>query len=104
MGVALGVALVGLLVSGLAFALLPREQDVLGDSKSPTSRVAWPDYVASAPLAVRQAYQLALENPGVLSFIPCYCGCNSAGHTSNEHCFIRSRSSSGVVFDRHGSG
>lgn len=103
-GVALGVALAGLLVSGLAYPLLPREQDAIGEEKSAANQVVWPDYVASAPLVVRQAYQFALDNPEVLSFIPCYCGCTSEGHTSNEHCFVRSRSSSGVVFDRHGAG
>ena len=102
--VALGVAFVGFLVSGLALVLLPREQEAIGEAKGDANRVAWPDYVASAPTAVRQAYQFAFDNPGVLSFIPCYCGCDLDGHTSNEHCFIKSRSSSGVVFDRHGAG
>lgn len=101
---ALGVAMVGFLVFGLALVLLPREKEVPGEAKGPANRVLWPDYVASAPSVVRQAYQFALDNPGALSFIPCYCGCNSEGHTSNEHCFIKSRSSNGVVFDRHGAG
>ena len=101
---ALGVVMVGFFMSGLALVLLPREQDALGEAKSPANRVSWPDYVASAPFAVREAYQFALDNSGVLSFIPCYCGCNLDGHTSNEHCFIKSRSSNGVVYDRHGAG
>ena len=101
---ALGVAMVGFLVSGLALVLLPREQEAIGVAKGGANRAAWPDYVASAPSVVRGAYQFALDNPGALSFIPCYCGCNSDGHTSNEHCFIKSRSSNGVVFDRHGAG
>lgn len=68
------------------------------------STVAWPPFVAAAPPATREAYRFALENPGALEHIPCYCGCTTAGHRNNEACFIADRSGGQVVFDRHGSG
>jgi hypothetical protein len=46
---------------------------------------------------VREIYKFAAEHPEVLHYIPCFCGCDNEGHTSNEDCFVKSRASNGDV-------
>jgi hypothetical protein len=40
---------------------------------------------------VRSAYAFAAEHPEVLSYVPCYCGCERSGHRGNEDCFVTRR-------------
>jgi hypothetical protein len=40
---------------------------------------------------VRSAYLFAAEHPDVLSYVPCYCGCERSGHRGNEDCFVTRR-------------
>jgi hypothetical protein len=47
-----------------------------------------PDYVQIASPEIQEAYRFAAANPKILEQIPCYCGCNSLGHTSNLECYI----------------
>ena len=64
-----------------------------------------PQAAAGPPDQMRQAYVFAAQNPGVLEYVPCYCGCGiSNGHTSNVDCFVGSRAPSGAVesWDTHG--
>ncbi len=68
--------------------------------------IAFPGFVLGAPLAVREAYAYAVEDPGRLQLIPCYCGCGQhSGHTSVYNCFVQRMPSSGYpeVFDSHGA-
>ena len=53
---------------------------------------------------VKRAYVFAAQNPGVLSYVPCYCGCENNGHISNVDCFVGSRAPNGAVesWDTHG--
>jgi hypothetical protein len=53
---------------------------------------------------VKKAYVFAAQNPGVLSYVPCYCGCENNGHVSNVDCFVGSRAPNGAVesWDTHG--
>jgi hypothetical protein len=53
---------------------------------------------------VQQAYVFAAQNPGVLEYVPCYCGCELDGHRSNVDCFVEARASNGAVesWDTHG--
>jgi len=53
---------------------------------------------------VTAAYQFAAEHPEVLSYVPCFCGCEQAGHTGNSDCFVKSRAANGDVvdWDEHG--
>jgi uncharacterized protein with PCYCGC motif len=53
---------------------------------------------------VRSAYTFAAEHPEVLSYVPCYCGCERAGHRGNEDCFVRRRDENGdvVEWEPHG--
>ncbi|MBI4233919.1 MAG: hypothetical protein HY686_05700 [Chloroflexi bacterium] len=68
--------------------------------------VAFPAYVRSAPLSVKEAYAYAMERPEILQYIPCFCGCGQHdGHTSIHDCFVRRGHLSGdpVAFDSHGA-
>lgn len=59
------------------------------------------------PMAVvHQVYEFAARHPEVLQYVPCYCGCERAGHNGNHDCFVKSRAANGRVteFDAHGIG
>jgi len=65
------------------------------------------DGVAAAPRSVetvRAVFEFAAGHPEVLSYVPCFCGCESAGHRNNEHCFVGARDGQGKVtqWDYHG--
>jgi len=61
-----------------------------------------PDYVQTADPEIQQAYQFAVANPETLEHIPCYCGCNSIGHTSNLECYVDALGEP-AEFDNHGA-
>jgi hypothetical protein len=56
------------------------------------------------PDVVRAAYVFAAEHPEILSYVPCFCGCERAGHKGNEDCFVARRNDTGdvVEWDPHG--
>ena len=49
-------------------------------------------------------YKFAAEHPEVLSYVPCYCGCEQSGHRGNEDCFVAARNGKGDVteWEPHG--
>jgi hypothetical protein len=53
---------------------------------------------------VTAAFHFAAEHPEVLSYIPCFCGCEHGGHRGNADCFVRSRAANGDVieWEEHG--
>lgn len=53
---------------------------------------------------VEAVYRFAAEHPEVLSYIPCYCGCDRQGHQGNDDCFVAERNPKGdvVAWDQHG--
>jgi hypothetical protein len=57
-----------------------------------------------SPEVVRAAYTFAAEHPEVLSYIPCFCGCERSGHRGNEDCFVRERAVNGdvIAWEDHG--
>jgi len=57
-----------------------------------------------APEVVTAAFHFAAEHPEVLSYIPCFCGCERGGHRGNGDCFVRSRAANGDVleWEEHG--
>jgi hypothetical protein len=60
-----------------------------------------PADIAKAPDEVREAYRFAITNRDTLRYIPCYCGCESEGHTSNASCYINDSSTPDkLIFDR----
>jgi hypothetical protein len=56
------------------------------------------------PEVVSAAYRFAAEHPEILSYVPCFCGCERAGHRGNEDCFVKTRNEKGDVteWDPHG--
>ena len=56
------------------------------------------------PEVVAAAFQFAAEHPEVLSYMPCFCGCERSGHKGNHDCFVKSRAANGDVleWDEHG--
>ena len=56
------------------------------------------------PDVVRAAYVFAAEHPEVLSYVPCFCGCERGGHRGNEDCFVTARDANGDVteWEPHG--
>ena len=63
-----------------------------------------PAYAPRPPEVIRAAYAFAAEHPEVLSYVPCFCGCEAAGHKGNHDCFVRERAANGDVisWDEHG--
>ena len=53
---------------------------------------------------VRAVYTFAAEHPEVLTYVPCYCGCEREGHQGNEDCFVTARAENGdvVEWEPHG--
>lgn len=56
------------------------------------------------PEVVTSAYRFAAEHPEILSYIPCFCGCERAGHQGNADCFVHQRAANGdvIAWDEHG--
>jgi hypothetical protein len=56
------------------------------------------------PDVVRADYVFAAEHPEILSYVPCFCGCERAGHRGNEDCFVARRDDRGDVteWEPHG--
>jgi len=59
---------------------------------------------ARPPDVVRAAYTFAAEHPEILSYVPCYCGCERSGHRGNDDCFVAARDAKGDVtqWEPHG--
>jgi hypothetical protein len=66
---------------------------------------AFPNRTGYPDSAVWEAYRYAAANPEVLGYIPCFCGCNHHGDTSNLECYIDERKPDGSVrYDPHAAG
>jgi hypothetical protein len=62
-------------------------------------------YVPARPMEVlRDAHIFTADHPEVASYVPCYCGCGSAGHKHNADCFVKGRDPQGRVteWEPHG--
>ena len=53
---------------------------------------------------ITAAYRFAAEHPEILTYIPCFCGCERMGHHGNEDCFVKARAANGDVreWEDHG--
>jgi hypothetical protein len=53
---------------------------------------------------VTAAFEFAAEHPEVLSYVPCFCGCERMGHRGNHNCFVKARDANGdvVAWEEHG--
>ena len=63
-----------------------------------------PNMVPRSPEVIRDAYTFAARRPDILEYVPCFCGCETAGHSGNADCFVDSRNADGSVrdWDTHG--
>jgi hypothetical protein len=62
-------------------------------------------YAPPRPMnVVRDAYLFAAEHPEILSYVPCFCGCERGGHKGNHDCFVAARDEKGDVtaWEPHG--
>jgi len=62
-------------------------------------------YAPPRPMeTVKAVYQFAAEHPEVLSYVPCFCGCERGGHRGNDDCFVKTRNAQGDVteWEPHG--
>ena len=62
-------------------------------------------YAPPRPMAtVNAVYRFAAEHPEILSYVPCFCGCERGGHKGNDDCFVKTRNAQGDVteWDPHG--
>src|SRR6266849_8022999 len=62
------------------------------------------DPLPRPPQVVAQIFQFAAEHPEVLTYVPCFCGCEHMGHKGNEDCFVKARDINGdvVQWEDHG--
>mgnify|MGYP000894278665 CR=1 FL=1 len=53
---------------------------------------------------VTEAYKFTAEHPEISTYVPCFCGCEQAGHEGNTDCFVRKRDANGdvVEWEPHG--
>jgi hypothetical protein len=63
-----------------------------------------PRLLPRPPAVIQDTYRFAAEHPEVLSYVPCFCGCDQSGHRSSEDCFVKARSKNGDVteWNEHG--
>jgi len=62
-------------------------------------------YMPARPIDVlKDAHVFTADHPEVASYVPCYCGCGSAGHKNNADCFVKGRNAEGLVteWEPHG--
>jgi hypothetical protein len=62
-------------------------------------------YMPARPMDVlKDAHVFTADHPDVASYVPCYCGCGSAGHKNNADCFVKGRDPEGRVteWEPHG--
>ena len=83
----------------MADASDPVTVDKIGDKVQTRQRPQLPVFADSADL--RTLYKFAVENPQVLSFMPCTCGCADLGHTSNRSCYVKAETADRVTFTSH---
>lgn len=62
-----------------------------------------PAFAASASSSVQTVYRYAVAHPGILQYIPCFCGCRNIGHRHNGDCYVRARHADGTItYTSHG--
>lgn len=97
------VLVLALLAGGVAWwlsaAAQPVTVDSIGDENQTVARGKLPVFAAKGDAA--QLYAFALENRDTLSAIPCTCGCERFGHTSNRSCYVKAERGDQVTFTSH---
>ena len=83
----------------------PLPADIKPHPQEKLPPLEFPKYAPTRPPEVsRAAYRFAAEHPEILSYVPCFCGCERSGHRGNADCFVRARDVNGDVieWDPHG--
>ena len=83
----------------------PVEADLKAHPQANLPQLHFPGYPMARPTeTVTAAYRFAAEHPEVLSYVPCFCGCERMGHRGNEDCFVKARDVNGdvVEWEDHG--
>ena len=55
--------------------------------------------LSRSPEMITAAYRFAAEHPEILTYVPCFCGCERGGHRGNEDCFVQKRGANGDVIE-----
>ena len=95
----LAVLAVGGLAWWLAAGAEPVTVDAIGDQVQTLPRGQLPVFAAKEEVA--RLYRFAVENPDTLAWMPCTCGCENLGHTSNRACYIKAEEPRRVTFTSH---
>lgn len=99
------VAAVVLVVGGggaawwMASAADPITTDQIGDSVQTRARGQLPTFIEGKD--VTTLYRFAGEQPQVLGFMPCVCGCVDFGHASNRSCYVKAETPDRVTWTSH---
>ena len=83
----------------------PTPTDLKPHAQENLPPLQFPGYpMARPPEVVKAAYRFAAEHPEVMSYVPCFCGCERMGHRGNEDCFVKARDINGdvVQWEDHG--
>jgi Protein of unknown function with PCYCGC motif len=86
-------------------ATLPPDAYIKPHTQKEYPPLQMPGYpLGRSPEVITAAYKFAAEHPEVLTFVPCFCGCERGGHKGNEDCFVKTRADNGdvVEWEEHG--
>ena len=86
-------------------AARPAGEPLKAHSQKQYPALTLPEYpLGRPPDVIRAAYRFAADHPEILSYVPCFCGCERSGHQGNEDCFVKARGANGDVtqWEPHG--
>jgi hypothetical protein len=97
------VLALGLTGGGVAWWLRANAQtvtiDSIGDQNQTVPRGQLPVFAAKGDTA--RLYSFAVENAETLAWMPCTCGCERFGHTSNRSCYVKDEQADRITFTSH---
>lgn len=97
-----GLVSPALLLAALAVACSADEPvtiDPIGDQVQTRTGGALPVFAGTGDIA--ELYRFARERGDVLQWMPCTCGCQQFGHTSNRSCYIKAESADSTTWTSH---
>jgi Protein of unknown function with PCYCGC motif len=77
----------------------PVTVDSIGDQNQTLPRGQLPVFATKGDGAL--LYTFAVENAKTLAWMPCTCGCERFGHTSNRSCYVKDEQGDRVTFTSH---
>lgn len=97
------VLALGLTAGGVAWWLRANAQpvtvDSIGDQNQTVPRGQLPVFAAKGDAA--RLYSFAVESAETLAWMPCTCGCDRFGHTSNRSCYVKDEQADRITFTSH---